>query len=156
MTHHRSRLAATVLAIAATLSACESPTDPAPDLFVADALEARLSGELAFLAMRITPDAHMDALFEGAVEEDDAGCLRLDSPDDATVVWPRGWGYDRQGATVRILNADGQLVARIGEQMSLGGGEVDTLPAAMGFTQADRDLAENHCPGRYWIVSDAG
>ncbi len=155
MTYHHSRLAAALLALAATLS-CESPTDTAPDLLVADALEARLSGELVFLAMRITPDTHMSALFVGAAVEDDAGCLRLDSPDRATAVWPRGWGFERRDGTVRILDADWKLVARIGEQVSLGGGEVETLPAAMGFTQADRDLAENHCPGRYWIVSDAG
>lgn len=155
MTRHHSRLAAAFLALA-TLSACGSPTAAEQELVVADALEARLSGELVFLAMRITPDVHMEALFEGRVVEDEAGCLRLDGPDAATVVWPRGWGFERRNGTVRILDADGQLVARLGERMSLGGGEVETLPAAMGFTQADRDLAENHCPGRYWIVGDAG
>lgn len=40
----------------------------------------------------------------------------------------------------------------MGGSFSLGGGEVPELSDTMGFTQADRDLAEDHCPGRYLIV----
>lgn len=153
---HHSHVATVVLLLAVTLSGCESPTAAEEELIVADALQARLSGELVFLAMRITPAAHMDALFEGAVVSDEAGCLRLDSSDAATVVWPRYWSLERRDDTVRILDADGHFVASLGERLSLPGGEVETLPAAMGFTEADRELAGNRCPGRYWIVGNAG
>lgn len=154
MTHH-SRVAAVCLLLAATLSACESPTDTDEGLVIGDALQARLAGDLVFLTMRITPTEHMEALFEGAVVSDEAGCLRLDSPDAATVVWPRHWAMELQGNTIRILNADGQFVASIGDGFSLPGGEVQTLPATMGFTEDDRQLAANQCPGRYWIVGEA-
>lgn len=148
-----SPLAVALLSLVTTVAACESPVGTEEQVFVGDALEARMSGELLFLTMRTTPEVHMEALFEGAVVGDAAGCLRLDSPDDATVVWPRGWGFEQRDGTIVILNANGELVARIGEGLRLGGGEVETLPAVLGFTQADRDLAERHCPGKYWIAS---
>lgn len=134
--------------------ACSSPTESgAAQLFRADMIEARIEAEVVFLSMRTNPAAHMDALFVGAVVVDEGGCLRLDSPDRHTVVWPVGYGLTTAGGTIRILDAQGDLVGRVGESFRLGGGEVTSLRDAMGFTAADRALATTHCPGRYWIVS---
>jgi hypothetical protein len=154
---YRTPMTAAALLVAAAglgaLAACDTATAVDPDILVADLLEVRLGQDLVFLAMRVTPDVHMDALFEGNVVLDDAGCLRLDSPDPATVVWPRGWEFEQDGGTIRILDTGGERVGRVGEPFALGGGEVETLAAAMGFTGQDRDLAESYCPGRYWIVA---
>jgi hypothetical protein len=123
------------------------------EIVIADALEARQAEGLVFLVMRIMTHAHMDALFEGPVVVYEAGCLRLDGPDPATVIWPRGYGSERADGRVRIFDAVGALVGWTGEPFALGGGEVPTLYDAMGFTQADRALSESRCPGRYWIVA---
>jgi hypothetical protein len=155
MTRHPLHLTATLLSLVIASTACNSPSAPGQELLAADAIQAQRSDGLVFLTMRITPEAHMEALFEGAVVRDEAGCLRLDSPDAATVVWPRGWSFEQRDDALRILNAAGQLAASVGEQLTLPGGEVETLPSVWGFTQADRDLAGSQCPGRYWIVGDA-
>ena len=144
------------LALAAVAAgACSSPTDSgAVQLQEADTIEARVGSGIVFIAMRVVPTHHMDALSQARVLEDAQGCLRLDSADRHTVVWPHGWGFEAAGDGVRILDEDGVLVGQVGEEFSLGGGEVTSLPASMGFTDADRQLAEEHCPGRYWIVAD--
>lgn len=134
------------------LGACSSLTDVDPLAIEADTIEARIGSGVVFISMKVSATDAMSALFEGAVLADEEGCLRLDSVDRHTVVWPHGYGFDAGGGTVRILDADGGLVGRVGEDFSLGGGEVTSLHDGLGFTQADRDLAEEHCPGRYWIV----
>ncbi|HUG41028.1 MAG TPA: hypothetical protein VMM12_11105 [Longimicrobiales bacterium] len=134
--------------------ACSSVTGIAPqDTVAADNIEARIGAGVVFLTMTFTPDASMDALFEGPVTADENGCLRLVSADLHTVVWPHGHSFEQVGGTIRILDASGDLVGRVGETFRLPGGEVESLHDGLGFTQADRDLAESHCPGRYWIVA---
>ncbi len=118
-----------------------------------DTIAVRIDAGIVFLRMRITPDAHMDALFEGRVVADDQGCLRLDSVDRHTVVWPAGYDFTAADGAVRILDADGSPVGVVGDAFRFGGGEVTSLHDGLGFTRADRELAEAHCPGRYWIVA---
>ena len=95
----------------------------------------------------------MSALFEGTVVVDGAGCIRLSGPDDATVIWPHGFTAELTIEGVEIHDRSDHPVGRLGDHFSLGGGEVETLHAGMGFTEEDRELASRHCPGRYWIVS---
>lgn len=144
------------LALAAVAAgACSSPTDSgAVQLLEADTIEARVGSGIVFIAMRVVPTGHMEALSETPVLVDAQGCLRLGSPDGHTVVWPLGWTFDAAGDEIRILDDDGALVGQVGEEFRMGGGEVTSLPDHMGFTDADRELAEAHCPGRYWIVGE--
>lgn len=106
-----------------------------------------------FMTQHRQPSAAMEALFTGQVDADEAGCLRLVSADDATVVWPVGYTLDTSGDTPAVLDADGAPVGELGDEFVLAGGEVQTLPSAMGFTDEDRERSEA-CPGRYWIVND--
>lgn len=139
--------------VAITAGACSWITDPGSRASLqSDALEARLDDGIVFLGMRVAHEASMSALFQGPVVTDDAGCLRLDSQDRHTVVWPFGYDFEVVGGAVRILDDEGALVGEVGESFSLGGGEVTSLHDGLGFTDADRELAETHCPGRYWIV----
>jgi hypothetical protein len=150
-----ARLSCLMVAAAVAVAGCTSSTgvEP-PEIFASDGIEARVGAGVTFLVMKVTPEAHMDALFEGRVVADDAGCLRLDGPDPATVVWPQGTAYEEaNGGSVRIVREDGEVVGSVGGAFALGGGEVPSLHDGLGFTQADRDLAEAHCPGRYWIVA---
>lgn len=146
------RVAGVLTVLALTAGGCSSLTDLDPLSIGADTIEARIGAGIVFISMKISPDASMSALFEGPVLADEDGCLRLDSPDAHTVVWPKGYDFDVAGGTIRILDAEGAVVGRVGEDFSLGGGEVTSLHEGLGFTDADRELAETHCPGRYWIV----
>ena len=148
----RTGLAAAIFVVGA-LGGCSSVTEPGGiETLSADMIQARIGEGLVFISMRVVPNAHMEALYEGRVVADAAGCLRLDSPDPATVVWPKGYALADGSEWTSILDADGTVVGVVGGEFSLSGGEVPSLPVEMGFTQADRDLAESRCPGKYWIV----
>ncbi len=45
------------------------------------------------------------------------------------VVWPYGYSLERKGAEIRVLDEQGRVVARVGEQVELGGGEITQAEA---------------------------
>lgn len=118
-------------------------------------LQVSVRDGLVFMTQNHRTLAGMEALFVGPVRVDDDGCIRLGSEDDATVVWPVGYTLDTSGDVVGVLDEQGDLVGQLGGEFELAGGEVDVLPAAMGFTDEDRERARA-CPGRYWIVNADG
>ena len=135
--------------VAILLVACSSSADD--DLV--EPLASR-NADVIFLAQNVTQTAVMDALFEGRIVVDTAGCIRLDSPDPATVVWPKGFTISGSGAALRVRDGAGRDIGRIGDAFRLGGGEVPTLHDGISVSAADRQRAETHCPGRYWVVGD--
>lgn len=154
----RSGARATLRVVAAAWVAVAAVgcSDPATAPLGDDGLRAHDQAGVTLLTQNVVQDVVMEALFQGRVVADDAGCLRLDSPDHHTVVWPQGYTAQGVFGNVWIRDSDGAVVGRVGESFSLGGGEVTELSDAMGFSQADRDLAEDLCPGRYWIVGIVG
>jgi hypothetical protein len=79
------------------------------------------------------------------------GCLRLDTPDTHTVIWPKGFDL---GADLRVRDDRGAVVGRIGGAFRLGGGEVPSLHDGIPLSEADRVRAGSRCPGRFWIVGE--
>lgn len=146
----RPNSTAAALIAAFAIAACAPSGDEGPVSFV----RTGNGQETVFLTQNVVPVAVMDALFEGRVVRDEAGCLRLDSPDPATVVWPKGFTLEVAGETLRVRDAAGGVLGRIGEAFRLGGGEVPSLHPGIGMSEADRARAENTCPGRFWIVGD--
>lgn len=142
------RAGAWTLALAA-LAACSST-----DLQGPGDTPSLVDGEdVLFLTQSASPQAVMDALFEGRVARDDAGCLRLDLPGEHTVIWPNGFTLaEAADGSLRVLDADGREVGRVGGRFRLGGGEVATLHEGIPMTEEDRREARERCPGRYWIV----
>lgn len=138
------------MGIMTMLGACSDPLSPgstSPNLQVLSASGVKL------ITQNLVPADAMNALFEGPVVSDEQGCIRLDAEDDATVIWPHGFTLESTIEGIVIRDESGGSVGRLGDDFTLGGGEVTSLTDAMGFTDADRRLAEEHCPGRYWIVS---
>lgn len=107
-----------------------------------------------FLVQATVPSAVMDALFQGRVVADANGCLRLDSVDDATVVWPAGYRLVRDGTQLLVRSPEGRTAGRLGGSFKLGGGEVDALHDGLSISAADRQIAQSRCPGKFWIVGD--
>lgn len=107
------------------------------------------------LAASVPPNATMDALFRGAIEADGEGCLRLVSPDPATVVWPMGYTLVERAGSYRVLDeAGGEVGTLRADTFRLGGGLVPFVDEGSGLSAADRQLARDRCPGSYWLVSD--
>ena len=113
-----------------------------------------IEDDVVFVTQSVVPDAVMQALFEGRVVRDEAGCLRLDSVDDATVVWPKDHRLDRRNGGFAVLDPAGRVIGLIGGAFRLGGGEVPTLHDGILVSAADRERAQSRCPGRFWIVGE--
>lgn len=142
----RRRMAAVAALAALALGGCTS----SPPEGTASLLDVPAHGEVLFLTQNAVPDGFMEALFVGRVIADAAGCLRLDGPDPATVVWPFRFILDPRG---RVLDSLGTEIGRIGGSFRLGGGEV-TLHAGIAMSEAVKQVAEARCPGRFWIVGE--
>ena len=110
--------------------------------------------DVVFIVQGVVPDAMMQALFRGRVVLDAAGCLRLDLPDPATVVWPKGFRLVEGSTGLRVVDGDGAVVGVVGGSFAFGGGEVPELAEWWGISAEDRQRAETRCPGRYWIVGE--
>lgn len=137
-----------VLAAAACSSADIGGLEPDPSF------EMEERDGVVFMTQNVVPAAMMDALYMGRVFLAEEGCLRLETSETASPVWPKGYGFSVAGGEIRVLDRDGEVVGTVGEEFRLPGGLVPELSDAMGFDQADRDLAESRCPGDYWIVGE--
>lgn len=145
-----------ILSMFAMLGACESNAGPdGPMIDAADHVVVTTDDGVLLLTQDATDGSAMDALFNGSITLDDRGCLRLQSAsgDGATAVWPADYSLDRSGDAVRVVDADGTVVGALGGAFTFGGGEVAELTADMGFTADDQALAQDRCPGRFWIVN---
>ena len=84
------------------------------------------------------------------------GCLRVrPSADDSggwVPIWPASYEPATRGEEIRILDGKGRVVAQVGKEVSIGGGEAGLHK---GFIKAStaRELRER-CPGTYWVVQE--
>jgi hypothetical protein len=138
-----------VILAALALGACSADTSgPAQYSRLPD------DGEFLFLVSPIVPNAQMEALFQGPVEADSAGCIRIHPPDAATVVWPRGFSLDRRSSGAWVVDQKGRDVGVLGESFRFSGGEVPFLHQGVGFSPAEALRIQDRCPGRFWIVGE--
>ena len=81
----------------------------------------------------------------------DGDCLRVGSPDvisrnqnpNHTVVWPAGFTPHIEDGVVHIRNGAGRTIARVGDEIYMGGGEV---------WWKHKGADPERCPGKYWIA----
>lgn len=126
--------------------------DP-PQLGIVMAPEYGAHSSVLFLTAAQPATESMQALFEGRVVIDAAGCIRLDSPDPATVIWPHGFSLVARAGQVHVRDSTGREIGSIGGAFRFGGGEVQELSGSIMNAQA-RSAALARCPGRYWIVGE--
>lgn len=107
-----------------------------------------------FLTQSTTPTVVMEALFEGRIELDAAGCVRLVSEEPATVVWPKDFTLVERNGSLLVRDPDGRDIGRLGGNFRLGGGFVNELHSGINLSSADRQRAGGTCPGSFWIVGD--
>lgn len=95
--------------------------------------------------------AYMDALLEGTLALDEAGCLRMEYPGMGAdgelgplVIWHYDFTLHVEGDAVEVLNGAGEVVARVGEEVRMGGG--------FGSEVALPGMPLEACPGPYWIL----
>jgi hypothetical protein len=105
-----------------------------------------------FLRQKDTDGPQMLALMEGRLALTE-GCLRIQSSygeESYAAIWPFEFSFSKNGGNVHILNGEGQVVAQVGDQIRVSGGEIPGL--------SEEEFEENfigtfECSGRYWIVN---
>jgi len=66
----------------------------------------------------------MDALTMGVLAVDSESGVGLETPGGSVglVVWPTGWTARNDAGSVAIIDANGAVVAHVGDTVSMGGG----------------------------------
>ncbi|CAN5598946.1 hypothetical protein BH24ACT21_BH24ACT21_09100 [soil metagenome] len=99
----------------------------------------------------------MQALAVGRLVVDDVGCLRL--KDDRAgsrgdlIVWPPGHSMRVEDGEIQIVRGDGQTVARVGDKMELGGGQITPTSGSREAYEEKLKISEK-CMGPLWIVGE--
>jgi len=94
----------------------------------------------------------MEAMLKGKLVVVD-GCLRIESFDAQVSylpIWPNGYGLGLAGNDIKVSDETGEtVVARVGEGVSMGGGEIPNLE---GFDEFTLGEIPDDCTGPYWLV----
>ncbi len=81
------------------------------------------------------------------------GCLRIESIYDDTSylpVWPPEFDLGSEDDEIQVLDGAGEVVARVGEEIYMGGGE----GSASVMAECVRQQLPSTCTGPYWIVGE--
>lgn len=107
-----------------------------------------------FLRQKPSDAPDMTALNEGRLVLSER-CLYLQSEDGNlthAAIWPFEFSLTGEGGSVQILNEDKAVVAQVGNQIRVSGGEVPQLPL--------EDFEENfigtatQCTAPYWRINN--
>ncbi|HNB55295.1 MAG TPA: LysM peptidoglycan-binding domain-containing protein, partial [Anaerolineales bacterium] len=94
----------------------------------------------------------MEAILEGKLIVAN-GCLRIesfDAPISYLPIWPNGYGLGISSNEIKIADDTGEMiVARVGEGVSMGGGELLSLD---GLGEITLQQIPGNCSGPYWLV----
>lgn len=138
-------LAITAIVVSLAMSACgdKSAFDPSssPSLF----FPQQRVGD-------IRADAATALLYGQLIEAE--GCLRVNAGDSDTsylLVWPANYSVSISEETIQIINEFSQVVARVGDEIRVSGGEVRAVEALEGARQLQEEVPIQ-CSGPFWIV----
>lgn len=94
----------------------------------------------------------MQARAEGRLILDE-GYLRLKPTfgESYMIIWPYGHTVRLEDKTIQVLDTDGQVVARVGDRMEIGGGVVDSTEVIEDYI--GQPLPPD-CTGPYWISGE--
>lgn len=142
------RIAIVVILLVPVSSACQA------DVNTPHPITPEAPGSIVFLTQNSTTPSQMTSLFNGVIDVDSAGCLRLVSSTRATIVWPYGYTIHEQGTQLRIINSKGHDAGQIGGTFRLSGGIVESLNTGIPVSREVRQRGMQSCPGSFWIVGE--
>ena len=108
---------------------------------------------------RLPPSARI----RGELVLNEEGCLRIDGGSgalDYLPLWPSYFELSTEGGEIRVLDGEGDFVARAGGKIDTGGGEIQQGGTPRETFEILRDLVgermarqlRGRCPGPYWLV----
>lgn len=111
--------------------------------------------DVKFITLRAPQNAVMEALHTGNVSVAIDGCVRSQEiTSQPTIVWPQGYTLETIVGGHQVRREDGSVLGQLGEAFTFGGGVVEDVTAALGFTEQDQNVLRLACPGRFWIVGE--
>jgi hypothetical protein len=109
-----------------------------------------LSSSIFFPVQKAGLDSVMEAQLPGKLELDN-GYIRIRYFDDNyLLIWPHGFSLLATGGEIWIIDDAGQTVAKVGDTITVGGGEV-TAGTVEGVIE--RQLPDD-CNGPFWLVGE--
>ena len=151
-TARRVRLAALV---AISLAAAACGQGPAAQDPTTTSSTGPTTAEVFFPTQRPAKFGY-EELQSGELIRDATGCLRVRYQAGAVVpLWPPGYEPSAGGDEVRVLDAEGRIVGRVGEMVTMGGGGIreEALTEDVLDQDTKRELLER-CPGTYFLVQE--
>ena len=89
----------------------------------------------------------------GKLVLDDRGCLLVRAYGSTyVVVWPAGYKPEMADGEVRVLTGEGDIVARVGHRVYMGGGETPLGDNKAVDERTEQELRKR-CPGSYWVAT---
>lgn len=82
----------------------------------------------------------------------DNGCLRvkdLDSDRSSLIIWEHEYSLNIENDEIQILDGDGEVAARVGEEVYMGGGPRGSDADLGDYIQGQ---IPHDCPGPYWMA----
>lgn len=114
-------------------------------------------GRLLYFPQQPPTLAQMQALLEGELIEKD-GCLRVATDYDDTsflVLWPYDFAPQvGENGVIEVMDGDGQIVARVGAKVRLGGGAMESSASQSYYDDLIPGLPIEGCPGPYWVAGE--
>jgi len=109
--------------------------------------------DLAFPQLRAQSATFMLALLQGKLVIRE-GCLRVTGGDEdagGLVIWQPDYFLNDNDGIVEVLDREGEVVARVGEKVRMGGGEV---PLTAELQRQLREPLPSQCEGPYWLMGE--
>ncbi len=101
--------------------------------------------------LKMRSSSFMLALAIGKLVVKDS-CLRVEQDDTSTlIIWQPDYFVNNNKGIIEILDRRGQVVARVGEEIQIGGGEVPLTP---DLQRQLREPIPTQCGGPYWLMGD--
>ena len=104
-----------------------------------------------FPQLRTRSATFMEALLVGKLIVKD-GCLRVSASErdrGHLIIWQPDYFLNSNEGVIEILDRNGQVVARVGEEIRMGGGEV---PLTANLKRQLREPLPEQCEGPYWLM----
>ena len=120
---------------------------------VGGAQDGQTQNTVNFLQQKPSDTPDMMAPLEGRLALSKA-CLYIQSESlnaSYAAIWPFNFGVAVQNGDVQILNAGGEVVARVGDQIRLSGGEVRQFSPEEFDASFSGDPTP--CTAPYWLVN---
>ncbi|MDY6911118.1 MAG: hypothetical protein SVM79_01985 [Chloroflexota bacterium] len=103
-----------------------------------------------FPQLKTRSASFMTAMLTGELVLED-GFLRVRASDDDEgnlIIWQTDYFLHSNEGVIEILDRNGQVVGRVGEEVCMGGGEVSMTAS---FERQLREPLPEHCEGPYWL-----